>query len=335
MAKLRVGIVGAGFMGEVHARAWRRVALASQDGEVEISAVADVAPAGRAWVREFPGMKVYASAAEMVRSSGVDIVDVCVPTPAHRAVVEEAAASGKAILCEKPLALSAREAEEVVAAVERHGVPFMVGHVVRFFPEYVRARESALSGEIGAPRLARTFRGGAKPSWSAWFADRNQSGGIFLDMLVHDFDYLRWVFGEVRRVSAASLSRTPEGLDHAVALLRFESDAVAQVEGAWSYPQGSSFQTELEIAGTDGLIQFSSRAVEAVRFSVAETEPETRYPTSPLDPDPYQMEIEHFLSHILRKTSLAIAAEDAVAAVAIAEAAIKSAEIRKPVVVGR
>lgn len=336
MASLRVGIVGAGFMGEVHARAWQRIRLASTGSslDVELCAIADVELGGRTWLAEFPWLKKYESASELVRAGDVDVVDVCVPTPAHREVVEIAASGGKAVLCEKPLAASVREAQQIAECVARYGVPFMTAHVVRFFPEYVTARETALSGEIGIPRYARAFRGGAKPAWSPWLGDRMQSGGVILDTLVHDFDYLRWLFGEVRRVSAISLRHGPEGRDHAVVVLRFENDAIAQVEGAWSYPQGSPFRTELEIAGTDGLIQYSSDEVEATRVWSQGARPgDSRYPVSPLDPDPYQLEIEHFASHVLRGTPLRISVEDAVAAVAIAEAAIRASETCKPVVV--
>src|SRR5205085_108295 len=129
-----------------------------------------------------------------------DVVDVCVPTPAHRAAVEAALAAGvEHVFVEKPIARTVADAEAMLAAAARAGATLYVGHVVRFTPAFVALREAVLRGDVGTPAVVRTARGGPYPA-GTWFADRAQSGGAVVDMLVHDFDWLRWTFGEVERV---------------------------------------------------------------------------------------------------------------------------------------
>ncbi|MEW6046549.1 MAG: Gfo/Idh/MocA family oxidoreductase [Bacillota bacterium] len=328
MGALKVAILGAGFMGEVHFHAWQ--ALASRG--VEVVAIARLGDEPRAWLGDRPPAAVYHGFERALEARGIDIVDICLPTPLHRRAIEMAAAAGKAVLCEKPLARTAQDAEAAVETVRRHDVPFMVAHVVRFFPDYRLAREVALHGEIGQARSARTFRGGALPAWNTWMRDEAESGGVILDMLIHDIDFLRWVFGPIARVHAVATAVGDAGGQHAALLMRFKNDAIAMAEGAWSYPPGSPFQTEGELAGTAGLIQWSSRDSVAVRlFRDAERMIEARLPASPLEPDPFQLEIEHFLDHVTQKAPLAITPEDAAAAVRVAEAATRSAREGKPV----
>ena len=327
MNPLRVAILGAGFMGQVHFQAWSALA----ERGVEVVAVAKSDGKAREWLSRVPSVRVVTDFRKVAEMAGVDVVDICLPTLLHRPAIEMAAAAGRAVLCEKPLALTSADAEAAVETVRRHGVPFMVAHVVRFFPEYRMAREIALRGDIGAPRSARCFRGGALPAWNTWMRDEGQSGGVILDLMIHDIDYLRWLFGPVARVTAVASPVGSRGEQHAALLMRFENDAIALVEGAWSYPTGSPFETEAEIAGTSGLIQWSSRTAQSFRvFSKQWPEVAGRFAASPVEPDPYRVEIEHFLDHVLQGTPPKISPEDAVAAVRVAEGAIRSAKEGRP-----
>lgn len=333
----RVVILGGGFMGEVHYRAWKCL----EGRGVEVAAVAECEAASRGWLQREGGLRVVGDFRQAIGMPGVDIVDVCLPTPLHVEAIEAAAAAGRAVVCEKPLARTASEAEAAVEAAARRGVPFMVAHVVRFFPDYRKARDAVVRGELGLARSARCFRGGAAPAWNSWMRDESQSGGVMLDLLIHDFDYLRWVFGPVARVSAVKAAVGSSGEAHAAALLRFESGAIAMAEGAWSFPPGAPFTTEAEIAGTRGLLQWSSREARSVRLwrrppsepagHAATDEGETRLPESPLEPDPYALELEHFLDHVARGRPLDITPEEALAAVRVAEAAERAAREGRPV----
>lgn len=321
---LRVGILGAGFMGEVHARAWRRI------GDTRVVGIATLNPAQHAWLQD-AGAAVYEDPGDLIRSGKIDVADICLPTPLHATWVMEAAARGIHVLCEKPFTLETAEAERAAEAVVRAGVHFMPAHVVRFFPEYRKARDVALSGGIGEPRTARTFRGGAAPAWAAWILDPAQSGGVLVDLLVHDFDYLRWVLGPVRRIHARVVSRTPGRAEHALTVLRFERGAVAHVEGSWAYPAGSPFVTRFELAGTEGLLVHDSRHILPVTLSRGAEALESRYPLGALEPDPYTLMIQHFADGLRGSAPFEVCMEDAVAAVRIASAAVKSARDGTPV----
>lgn len=326
---VRVGLLGAGFMGELHAAAWMKV-----DG-ARLAGIVTLDPAARPWLRGFSG-RISTDPRDLVLSPDIDVVDICLPTPLHGPWVIEAARAGKAVLCEKPFTRETEEAERVADVVARSGVPFMPAHVVRFFPEYRAARDVARSGRIGTVRTARTFRGGAAPSWAPWILDPAQSGGLLVDLLIHDFDYLRWVLGPVRRVHAGVASRHEvAGAGsrdvHAVVVLRFADGAVAHVEGSWAYPPGSPFRTRLELAGPDGLLVHDSRDAVPITLRTAASEAEARYPLSVLEPDPYVHMIRHFAGCLHTGSAFEVRLDDAVAAVRIATAAVASAAGRRPV----
>jgi predicted dehydrogenase len=321
---LRVGILGAGFMGETHAAAWGNVDRA------RLVAIATADPGVHPWLRSFPG-RVMTDLRELVGSPEIDVVDVCLPTPLHGPWAVEAATAGKAVLCEKPLTRGWEEAERVAAALVRSGARCMPAHVVRFFPEYRAARDIARRGEIGRVCTARTFRGGAAPAWAEWILDPAQSGGILVDLLVHDFDYLRWVLGPVRRVHARVASGKGSTGTHALVVLRFAGGAVAHVEGSWAYPPGSPFRTRLELAGSGGLIVHDSRDVHPLSLHTGAAASEHRYPLSALDPNPYAQMARHFAHCVESGAAFEVQLDDAVAAVRIAGAAVASAATGAPV----
>ena len=130
------------------------------------------------------------------------MVDICTPGTAHKGPVLAAAAAGKAIICEKPLARMLADAQAMVDACEAAGVPLYVAHVVRFFPEFALAKKQLDSGALGRPAVMRTVRAGSFPrpgnSFSSdYYGDFSRSGGVIQDVGIHDIDYHRWCFGEV------------------------------------------------------------------------------------------------------------------------------------------
>jgi len=133
----------------------------------------------------------------------VDVVDICSPTHTHLEYVRAAATRGIPIVCEKPLARTTADAREAVAICEEAGVPLLLAHVVRFFPEYVAARNRVVAGEIGDVAIMRLDRSTYFPvGEGSWFSDSEKSGGVVLDLMIHDVDYARWVAGDVTRVFA-------------------------------------------------------------------------------------------------------------------------------------
>jgi UDP-N-acetylglucosamine 3-dehydrogenase len=268
----RVGIVGAGLTGGMHAERWARLPV-----ELAGFYTRTVAHARAAAVRY--GGRAFSSLEALL--SEVDVVDVCTPTPAHKDTVLAAAAAGRDVVCEKPLARHLRDAEEMVAACESAGVRLFVAHVVRFFPEYARAKEILDSGQLGRPGVIRTVRGGnyPAPDTQNWYVDFEQGGGVIMDMLIHDVDFARWCFGEVTRVFARGLTFADvDEADHVLLTARFGNGAIGHLEGSWAFPPGG-FRTRLEIAGDGGLLEVDSldRLPIEVTLKAVDTGPAVGY----------------------------------------------------------
>lgn len=326
---LKVGIVGAGTMGRTHAAAYTKLPNAQLMGFYD----ADQAFAGR--VAPQFGAKVFESYEALLQQ--VDMVDICTPTPTHLELVLKAASAGKHILCEKPLGRTLEQCEQMIEATSKAGVTLMPAQVLRFFPEFKQARDLVLAGAVGKPAAIRTRRGGPYPrAVNDWYADFEQSGGPILDMVIHDFDWLRWTFGEVERVFAKALTfKKLDHIDYALITLRLKSGAIAHVEANWADPGG--FKVDFEIAGDAGMIAFDSRF--AMPLTVAKQDAGgggggVAVPESPLAEDPYTLEIQHFVDSVLAGQKPSISAEDGMKAVEIALAAIESARTGKVIRLG-
>ena len=185
-----------------------------------------------------------------------DAVVVATPTDTHAHLVGEAAEAGCHVFCEKPLGRTAAEAADSLTACQEAGVKLSVGHVVRYFPAYARIAEMVKSGQIGPPGLAKCQRVSGPPgAVREWYGDAGRSGGLLLDMGVHDFDWLRWCLGPVQRVSAVT-SRSDLG-QAAMVVLAHASGAISVVELSWMDPEG--FATSVEVSGPNGLVRHDSR----------------------------------------------------------------------------
>jgi predicted dehydrogenase len=326
---LRVGILGTGFMGAIHAAAWRTT-------PAQLVGYHSLEPARAAALAAGHGGAVYDSAQALI--ADCDVIDICTPTHLHAEMIAAAVDAGRAIVCEKPLARTYADSLASVERCERAGVPLLVAHVVRFFPEYVRAKQLVDAGAIGRVAVIRTTRASFQPRRpdDNWFLDEARSGGMILDLMIHDFDYARWVAGEVESVYTRSVrGRDPSAAeDYAIALLTHASGAISNIEGGWAYPQ-PMFRTALEIAGDDGLIEHPAGSSQPLAFhfkaAADGAAPDTGLPTSPLAEDPYTTEIRHFYDVLVHGVQARVTARDGLAAVRIALAAQQSAQLGRPV----
>jgi len=324
----RVALIGAGTMGSVHVKQWNAVPGAELVGvlDLRLDAARAAGPAFTDWDT-------------LLSQTKPDIIDVCTPTPFHREYVEKAAAAGKAIFVEKPMARSLADCDAMLAAVERAGVPAMSGHVLRYFPEYAAAKRLVDGGAVGTPAAIRTARMAGFPDLGNrpnWYGDPDQSGGLVLDMILHDFDWLRWTFGPVSRVYAKGVYNRAEfrgRLDYALVTLRFKSDAVAHVTGSWAHPGG--FRTTLEIAGDAGLIEHDSARSGPLTISLRAKSGAggVAVPESPMaaGEDPYYQEIAAFVSALEKNQPPPVTFQDARDATEIALAALQSIDTGKVV----
>jgi len=332
----KIGIVGAGGIGTWHAHRWTQL-QENQDGRVALAGFFDLSTAAAENAANKYGGRVFRSLEELLEA--VDVVDVCTSTPHHRAPVLAAAAAGKDIVCEKPLARNLRDAQEMVQACQDGGVRLFVAHVVRFFSQFALARNCLQNGDIGRPAVIRTVRGGAPPGPGGrqWFTDFEQSGGVVMDVSIHDLDFARWCFGDVEKVFARGLTFAGVApYDHALITLRFRNGAIGHVEGSWAYPPGR-FRTGFEIAGDRGLMEWDSHDPAPLTLTLKSTHapgtPSAPQPQDPLMPhdDPYYVELEHFVDCLESGTPFLVSAEDGLEAVRLSLAAIQSMQTGLPV----
>ena len=324
---MKIGIAGAGFMGMTHAAGW--AATAAQMTGIVAETVEEATPLASQY-----GVKVFSEFAALLPE--VDVVDICTPTHLHYEMVLQAAAVHKAIVCEKPLARTVAQAQEMVAACCQAGVPLLVAHVVRYFPEYALAKAAVSEGRIGRLGVIRLQRGSYRPKKPVgnWFLDDAKSGGLMLDLMIHDFDYARWIAGEVSSVFAKKVTTGhPEApIDYGLAILRHTSGALSHIAGAWAYPP-PTFRTSLEIFGDAGLIQFDSAETAPILNLIRAQgdAPDVALPSSPVSESPYTTQIKEFYAALRGERPARIKAGDGLAAVQIAEAAIQSAHTGQPV----
>jgi predicted dehydrogenase len=321
---LRVGIIGMGFMGVTHLRGWGKT-------PAQIMGTYSLEDASTARYAAQNTTKAYQSIDALIED--VDVVDICTPTNTHHELVLRAAAAGKHVLCEKPLALTLQQAREMLEACQKAGVKLLVAHVVRFFPEYALAKSNVDSGSIGRIAVIRLTRASFKPGTDdSWFHDYEKSGGMIMDLMIHDFDFARWVGGDVETVFAKNIrNRYPDADgDYSHVILKHKNGALSHVEGGWVYPK-PLFRTSLEIAGDAGLIEHPVGSSAPLGIYLKEDEsggkPEIAVPRSPVAEDPYTTEIKHFYNVFTDDTvTPRITAEDGFEALKIARAAIESAK---------
>ena len=322
---MRVGLVGAGFMGGVHLNAYAGIP------DVEVVGVADARFEAAVAGAEMVGARPYASYEELVAAEDVEVVDVCLPTALHRDLALRAAGEGRHVILEKPIARTMEDAQQILGAFSEDGPRLFVGHVVRFFPEYVGIKQKIDAGDLGTVGVVRTSR--RSPfllGWNDWYADWRVSGGVLLDLVIHDFDYLRWTLGEVERVYARGmLGREYNRLDYVLATLRFERGAIAHVEGHWGYP--GPFNYSIEVAGSDALLTVDS--TEPASLQLIGGDPEET-PDLASGESPYAKELEHFIHCIVTGEEPIVKAQDACEALRIGLAATESVLTGEPVTLG-
>ncbi|MER3412709.1 MAG: hypothetical protein C4341_00405 [Armatimonadota bacterium] len=330
---MRVGIIGAGAMGRTHARHYSKM------DDVSLI-VFDIERESAESLRSQAANASVCNSLDQLLSS-VDAVDVCLPTHLHKEVVLTALEAKLPTLCEKPLARTVAECAEMVDAAYRHSTLLIPAQVVRFFPEFETAHRVVKSGRLGVISAIRTRRGGAQPRGAGeWFRNPDLSGGVLLDLAVHDFDWILWTFGPVARVFSQALTWSNVGaLDYALTILTLDSGALAHVEATWADPGG--FRVTFEVVGSEALLEFDSRLKATLRTA---TDPLSlwervgvRAAESNLAPcdDPYFKQLRAFLKAAMGEAPPAVRPEEGMAAVAVAEAAIESACSGRPVAPSR
>ena len=272
---IKIGIAGMGFMGQSHFT--NCLALSRETGLYQIIAIADPEPLRRAGYAPVVGnidavtphldmtnVECYLDAADMIDRADLDVVYICLPTSMHASMSVRALRRGRHVFCEKPMALSLAEADQMVAAARETGACLLIGHVLRFWPEFKYLKDTAASGRLGALRSLSLTRLGAAPiwSWHNWMRDEQQSGGGLIDLQIHDIDVVHWVAGVPDAVSAHGWNTsTPGGIDWVDSSYHYGPGLSVHSHGGWqSYPSFKGFEVGYEAFFERGWIRFNPSA---------------------------------------------------------------------------
>jgi len=339
---VRVAVVGLGMMGTTHFKGYQSIP------EAEVVAVCDVSgrklsgdwsaaagniDTGAAHQTDLSRLRTYEKFGRLLRDKDVDLVDLCVPTFQHAPMAMKALKAGKHVFCEKPMAITSRKAARMIAAAEASGRMLAVGHVLRFWPEYLLIKQWIDSGVYGAVRSAMFTRLSGRPlwSWDNWLQDPKRSGAAALDLHIHDADTIQWFFGRPGKVSATGTFEG-EALSHVVARYHYDGGPLVMAEGGWDYPQSFPFRMEASVVFEKAAVEYSSRRSPTLTVYEADAKEPTHPPVAAQDG--YTEELRYFIGCVAsgRKPDR-IAPADAAAAVAIVEAEVKAARKGRPVAV--
>jgi myo-inositol 2-dehydrogenase/D-chiro-inositol 1-dehydrogenase len=330
IAPLRVGVIGVGRIGRMHAEL-----LARQVPGAAVGAVFDAhGPLARD-VADTLRVPATDTVEELLGSPDVDAVAICSSTDTHAGLLIAAAQAGKAIFCEKPVSLDLAEVTRALAAVDAAGVPFQIGFNRRFDPAHASVAAAVADGSIGAPHLVRISSRDPAPPPLAYV---KVSGGIFLDMTIHDFDMARYVTGsEVVEVYARGAARIDPAfaeagdVDTALITLVHENGCLTAIDNSRRAVYG--YDQRVEVFGADGMAASENPLAHTGVIRTAEG---TRTPTLPyffLDRyvPSYVREWEAFVAAVAAGTPPPVTTSDARAPLVIGLAAWRSLREGRPV----
>jgi predicted dehydrogenase len=332
--KIKVGIIGIGFMGSTHFRIYKDNPLA------EVKAIADVDEAKLRgdWSKiignigeadnnvpvDLTGINTYPDAYVLINNPDIDLVDICLPTYLHAEYTIAALRAGKHVLCEKPIARNVHQARDILIASRNSEKFLMIGMCVRFWPEYQHAFQLVKSGKLGKIKSA-TFKRVSPTlsgiSWEDWFMKNELSGSALLDLHLHDTDAIHYFFGRPKRVRSFGLKgfRSDSGIDHVFTNYEFDNDIFVFGEGCWAAAGATPFEMSFLIIGEKGTIRLSENGYKVIYEDGTIESPS---PAKPGLPTGWHAEIDYFLACIDQniKPDEYLTIEEAVNSLAIIEA---------------
>jgi len=329
---VRVGVVGLGMMGAMHIGAYRGIENA------ELAAICDQDPAraggdlSGAWSNLGDGggdaidmsvVKGTTDIGELLAMEHVDMIDICIPTPFHADIVPQALASGKHVLCEKPLARTAADAAKVAEAAKQAKGLFMPAMCMRFWPQWTWLKEAIVEKRYGNV-LGATFRRVASMP-PGWYSNGEWSGGALLDLHIHDTDFVCHLFGRPEAVYSRGYSKTSGCTDHISTQYIYsgqDAPPIVTAEGSWCLADGYGFTMRYTVNFEEATADFDiGREHQLVLHHGGNSE------EIDLEGDGYTGELEYFINCIeLEQAPELVTADDGVLCIEVIEAEQKSLE---------
>jgi predicted dehydrogenase/sugar phosphate isomerase/epimerase len=343
--KVKVGIIGLGFMGTTHFRIYQKnekadVIAVSDLDENKLkgdwsSVSGNIGDGDNSKLMDMSGITTYTDGIELIKDPNIDVVDICTPTFLHKKYISAALNAGKHVICEKPIARTSQEAEEIVRIAKDSDKFLMIGMCIRFWPEYQYAYKAIKSGALGNivsatfKRVSPNISGNA---WNNWFMDSTSSGGALLDLHIHDVDFVRYLLGKPKSITAFGLRgfRTDYGIDHIISRYEYVDGPLVVLEGGWAPAKGTPFEMSFQIICEKGTIRLSESGFKIIYESGKIEEPK---PASADAPTGWHVELNYFLDCIQTNTfpDEYFTLDELVDSVKVVEAEEKSIELNKSV----
>jgi predicted dehydrogenase len=337
---LRVGIVGFGFMGRMHYRCWRQMEGAS------VVALCEANPhniqgtqatqgniAGAEGDVDLSCLQVYSELKSMLAAERLDAVSITVPTHLHPDCTITALEAGAHVLCEKPIALDLASGRRMIETADRCGRVLQVGHVVRFWPEFAMAKRIVDQGSYGRV-LAATFQrlsATAARKAGGWFTDERLSGGMPLDLHIHDTDFIHYLFGMPKAVCSVGVEGAG-GLAHMATRYEFGDAKLVTAEGGWAMMPSYGFQMRFHIVLERATIDFDFRQKPTLRICPADAD---AFSPDLGEGDGYTRQIAYFAQCVQgRQVPTVITARQALDSLRIVEAERESVRRRERMTLG-
>lgn len=328
---LSIGVIGTGRIGRVHAEN-----LVHQIPRARLTAVADVdESSARACAADLGINAAYGAYERVVSDERVDAVVICTSTDTHAAIIEAAAWEGKHVFCEKPISLDLAAIDRAIDAVDTAGVKLQIGFNRRFDANFRRVREAVAGGEIGEPHLLHVISRDPAPPPIDYV---RRSGGLFVDMAIHDFDMARYLLGEeVEEIYAAAGVLVDPAIgdagdvDTAITTLRFANGAIGTIDNSRRAVYG--YDQRVEVFGSGGSIRTENNYPNRAMISTAESVRRDlplhffieRYA------DSYVEEMRAFVDAVLDDDPVPVSGLDGRVPVVMGMAARRSVEENRPV----
>nr|WP_145157164.1 inositol 2-dehydrogenase [Paenibacillus terrae] len=328
--QLNIGVIGAGRIGRLHTENLLK------HPQVKVKAIADLQiDHARAWANGLGIPLLTQDAEQIISDPGIDAVFICTSTNTHIDMIERSAKAGKHIFCEKPISFDVRGTRLALQAASDSGVKFQLGFNRRFDPNFRRVREIVASGQIGDPHLIKITSRDPSPPPHDYI---KVSGGLFMDMAIHDFDMARFLSGsEVDEVYVQGAVMVDPvigelgDVDTAVIMLRFRNGAIGVIDNSRQAAYG--YDQRVEVFGSLGQVNVQNDFPNSAEISTAggvyRDKPKhfflERYEAA------YRLEIESFINAILNNEDVPVSGEDGYEAELLADAARKSWLEKRPV----
>ena len=274
---VKVGIVGLGFMGMTHFRAWQKISIAQvaaicearplpEDGD--LSKIANNPGAGDGLKIDYNQTQIVKSVDELLRIENLDIIDICLPTGAHKDVAIQSLRAGKNVVCEKPMARTMAQAQEMERVAAECKKILMPAQCVRFWPEWAYLKRLIDDGRYGKVVAARFRRVSEAPGWGiSSFLKGQESGGALYDLHVHDLDYVLYCFGMPQAVYARGATLVSGATDHVIANYIYQGGPVVTVEGSWAMAKGFGFNAGFSVCFEKAALEMDvSRGMDALKL---------------------------------------------------------------------